>query len=92
LVLTVRAAPKSSRDAVLGVMETPDGQALKVAVTAPADKGKANAALCSLLAKAFKVSKSSVAVISGDTDRRKVLRVSGDAAKLTPIAQQWIST
>ena len=73
-------------------MDTPDGQALKIAVTAPPDKGKANAAVAALLAKAFGVAKSSVAVVAGETDRRKVLRVSGDPAALSTIAQQWIKT
>lgn len=87
LVITARVTPKASRDAVTGVMATPDGFALKIAVTAPADKGKANAAVCALLAKTFKVAKSSVAVVNGETDRRKVLRVWGDPAALGAIAE-----
>ena len=87
LVITVRVSPKASRDAVTGVMATPEGQALKIAVTAPPDKGKANAAVCALLAKTFKVAKSSVAVVNGETDRRKVLRVMGDPLALSAIAQ-----
>lgn len=89
LVITARISPKASRDAVVGVMPTPDGEALKISVTAPPDKGKANAAVVALLAKAFGVAKSSVTVLAGDTDRRKVLRVSGDPAALSAIAQQW---
>ena len=50
-MLTVRVTPKASRDAIQGTMPTPDGLALKVAVTSPADKGKANAAVVALLAK-----------------------------------------
>ncbi len=92
LVITARVSPKASRNAVQGSMDTPDGQALKIAVTAPPDKGKANAAVAALLAKAFGVAKSSVAVVAGETDRRKVLRVSGDPAALSAIAQQWIKT
>lgn len=90
LVITARVSPKASRTAVQGVMPTPDGEALKIAVTAPADKGKANAAVTSLLAKTFGVAKSSVAVVAGETDRRKILRVAGDPAVLAAIAQQWI--
>jgi len=92
LVLTVRASPKASRDAIQGVMPTPDGTALKVAVTAPADKGKANAAVCALLAKTFGVAKSSVVLMAGETDRRKVVRVAGDPAQLSIIAEQWTKT
>jgi uncharacterized protein len=92
LVLAVRATPKASRTAVQGVMQTPEGLALKVAVTAPPDKGKANIAVAELLAKSFGVSKSSVTLVAGQTDRRKILRVTGDPAILTPIAQQWKSS
>lgn len=92
LVLTVRASPKASRNAVQGVMKTPDGLALKIAVTAPPDKGKANAAVAALLAKAFGVSKTSVSVVAGQADRRKILRVKGDPAVLSPIAQEWMKS
>ncbi|TAL04507.1 MAG: DUF167 domain-containing protein [Rhodospirillaceae bacterium] len=90
LVLAVKAAPKASRNAIIGIMATPDGQALKVAVTAAPDKGKANAAVAALVAKALHVPKSAVSVISGATDRRKLLRISGDPARLSALAQKWI--
>ena len=65
LSLTLKVQPKSSRDAIQGVVETPDGLALKVAVTAPPDKGKANAAVIALVAKAFGVAKSNVTLTIG---------------------------
>ena len=92
LVITARVSPKASRNAVQGVMPTPDGQALKIAVTAPPDKGKANAAVALLLSKVFGVSKTSIVVVTGDTDRRKILRISGDPTALIAIAQQWTKT
>ena len=92
LLVTARVSPKASRTAIQGIMPTPDGEALKIAVTAPADKGKANAAVTALLAKTFGVAKSSVAVVAGETDRRKTLRILGDPAALTVIAQQWIKS
>ena len=92
LILTVRAAPKASRNAVIGTMPTPDGMALKVAVTAPADQGKANAAVMAVLAKAFGVAKRDVELISGETDRRKVLRVTGNPATLAATAKTWMET
>ena len=91
-VITARVSPKASRDAVVGVMPTPDGEALKISVTAPPDKGKANAAVAALLAKSFGVAKSSVTLMAGETDRRKVLHVAGDPAQLAAIARQWSST
>ncbi|MBX7201064.1 MAG: DUF167 family protein [Rhodospirillaceae bacterium] len=89
LNLTLKVQPKSSRDAIEGVVETPDGLALKVAVTAPPDKGKANAAVIALVAKAFGVPKTKVTVTLGETDRRKVLHIAGAPGALVAIAQQW---
>ncbi len=90
-VLAVKAAPKASRDAIVGPMPTVEGHALKIAVTAPADKGKANAAVIALVAAAFNVPKSAVTVIAGATDRSKLLRIVGDPAGLSRIAQQWMT-
>jgi uncharacterized protein (TIGR00251 family) len=55
---------------------------LQARVTAPPDKGKANEALVSLLAKAFGVPKSHVAIVSGETSRLKILEIQGDSASL----------
>ncbi|TWU38773.1 hypothetical protein Q31b_38510 [Novipirellula aureliae] len=49
--------------------------ALKVSVTAPADKGKANQAVIKLIAKTLKVAKSRVEVLRGKTSRRKTIAV-----------------
>lgn len=87
LVLTLRVVPKAAREAIVGIMPTPDGEALKVSVTAAPDKGKANAAVAALLAKTFKVAKSSVAVVSGETDRRKIVRIMGEPEALGAIAE-----
>jgi len=92
LMLTVRVTPKASRNAIQGVMATPDGFALKVAVTAPPDKGKATAAVTALLAKAFSTAKSNVVLMAGETDRRKVFRVDGDPVALAATARKWMST
>jgi uncharacterized protein len=89
LTLIVRAAPKASQNRILGVMNTSDGRAVKIAVTAVPDKGKANTAVTALLAKAFDVAKNSVTLVSGSTDRHKVVRVVGDPVKLAAIADQW---
>lgn len=91
-MLSLKVQPKSSRDAIEGVVETPDGPALKVAVTAPPDKGKANAAVILLVAKAFGVAKRDVTLTLGETDRRKVLHIAGAPGALAAIAQQWMTS
>jgi len=55
--------------------------ALKLRINAPPVDGKANAAVIAFLAERFAVSKSKVLLLSGDTNRRKRLRVSGVTAE-----------
>jgi uncharacterized protein (TIGR00251 family) len=75
--LSVRLTPRGGRDAIDGVR---DG-VLLVRVSAPPVDGKANAALCRLVAKALRVAPSRVSVVRGQASRDKVVRVDGlDAA------------
>jgi uncharacterized protein len=76
--LNVRLQPRARRDEVVGER----GEAIVIRVTAPPVDGKANAALCALLARAAGVAPSRVAVVRGHTARDKVIRVDGvdDAA------------
>ena len=67
LVLSVLVSPGAGRDELSGEH---DGR-LKVSVSAAPDKGKANKALCSLLADRLGVSRSQVSVLSGQKSRRK---------------------
>ena len=55
---------------------------LRLRVSSVPDKGKANAAVVALLAKALGVPKSAVSVVSGETARLKTLAVVGDGAAL----------
>jgi uncharacterized protein len=90
VTLTLKVQPKASRNAIEGAVETADGWALKIAVSAPPDKGKANAAVIAALARAFDVAKSRISVTHGDTDRRKIVHIEGDPARLAAVAQQWM--
>jgi len=72
-VLSVRVLPRSSRNELAG--ET--GGALKVKLTAPPVEGAANKGLIKLLASVFKVPKSSVEIISGETSKNKKVRILG---------------
>lgn len=75
----IRLTPKAGREGIQGLQDDGSGQCrLKIGVTAVPEKGKANAALIKLLAKRLKVSKSAIEIISGETDRNKVLQVRGD--------------
>ena len=83
LSLFVRVTPNAGRDAIEGVESRDDGtHMLRLRVKAVPDKGKANAAVAALLAKALGVPKSAIAVTAGETSRFKTLAISGDAAAL----------
>ncbi len=73
LILSVRVVPRASRDGVAGLM----GDALKVRIQAPPVEGKANAYLIKFLSKHWKIPRSRIELISGETGRNKRLRISG---------------
>ena len=74
----VRLTPKSDRDALENAGTRADGrQHLKARVRAVPEKGKANAALETLVAKACGVPRSDVRIVAGDTTREKTVRISG---------------
>lgn len=82
--LAVKVTPKASRQAAGGLACPGEGQcSLIVKVTAPADKGAANAAVIALLAKRLRVAKRDITLVSGDTSRQKILHIAGDAGHLT---------
>lgn len=54
--------------------------ALKLRINAPPVDGKANAAVIAFLAECCGVSRSKVTLLSGDTNRRKRLRITGVSA------------
>jgi uncharacterized protein (TIGR00251 family) len=71
--LSVRLRPRGSADALLGVA----GGVLQAKVSAPPVDGKANQALCRLIAKRAGVAPSRVSVVRGEKSRDKVVRVEG---------------
>ena len=88
----IRVKPGARRDRVGGTWPGVAGEALVVAVAAPAVEGKANDAVRRVLAAAFGVRRSDVAVVSGDRARDKIVELSPaphDAAvRLTALLAQ----
>lgn len=76
-ILAVKVVPGSSRDRIVGVLD----DALKIATAAPAEKGKANAAVARTLAKALGVSPRDVELITRAINPRKEFRIGGLAEK-----------
>ncbi|HEX2708829.1 MAG TPA: DUF167 domain-containing protein [Solirubrobacterales bacterium] len=71
--LAVRLRPRGHRDELMGIV---DG-VLQARVSAPPVDGKANRALCRLIAKRVGVAPSKVSVVRGEKSRDKLVRVEG---------------
>ncbi len=87
--LRVRVTPRAGRDRLEGVVDLPDGRAVKIAVSAPPQGGKANAAVGKLLAKFFGIAKSNITVVSGASARTKQLEIAGDGVSLAAVLDAW---
>lgn len=86
LKLYVRLSPKAKREGIEGIYDDPDGkQRIKIAVNAPPVDGKANEAVQKFLAKLLRLSKSSVNLVSGQTDRNKTFIVVGNVDEIYSI-------
>jgi len=70
--LTLRVAPGARRSAIVGR----HGAGWKVRVSAP-EAGRANTALCGLLAEALAVPRRAIAVVSGHGSRDKLVEIEG---------------
>ena len=71
--IAVRVQPRAARDEIAGER----AGALVVRLTAPPVEGRANDALCRLLAKRLGVGRSRVGVVRGAASRDKVVRIEG---------------
>ena len=73
----VKIHPRARKNAITGEV----GDALKLDLTAPPIEGRANQACIEFFANLLKVPRSSVTIASGQTSRRKVIRVAGLSAE-----------
>jgi uncharacterized protein len=69
----VKVQPRAKKNGITGAL----GDALKLALTAPPVDGRANEACIEFFANLLKVPRSSITIASGETSRRKVIRVAG---------------
>ena len=68
----VRARPGASNTEAVGVM---DDESVKIDIAAPAEGGKANVVLIKYIANQFEVDESQVKIVSGQTSRHKLVRI-----------------
>ena len=71
--VSVRVSPGAKRDEIVGWQ----GSTMRVRVRAAPEKGKANEAVCALIAAAAGTPKRSVVIERGDTSREKLVLVEG---------------
>jgi uncharacterized protein len=77
VTFNIRVVPRASKSEIVGEM---DGN-LRVRISAPPADGAANEEVVKVLAKAFGVAKSNVAILSGHASKTKRIRIDGVAAQ-----------
>lgn len=93
LRLTIHLTPGAGRDRLDRIDHTADGICrLRASVTAPPEKGKANAALAKLLSKKLRLPKSAIQIIAGAHSREKVLLLAGDPDRLAERLSELLSS
>ena len=88
-VLSLRVQPKARRPGAHGVLETPAGARLKLAVAAPPEDGRANEAVLTLLADRFGWPRRTLTLTAGATQRDKSIHVAGDPHSLAAQLERW---
>jgi uncharacterized protein (TIGR00251 family) len=73
VTIRLKAIPGAKSDQIAGVL----GDRLKVRVSAPPEGGKANKAICALLAKALGCKPRDVEIVSGQTSPEKLAKITG---------------
>ena len=78
IIVNIRISPNAKKNEIIT-----DGEIVKIKITAQPIDGKANKALIEYLSKNFKIPKSSIKIIIGDTSKDKtVLFETQDELKL----------
>jgi uncharacterized protein (TIGR00251 family) len=72
IILKLKIISKANRTEFAGLMD--DGT-IKLAVSEAAEKGKANAEICSFLSKEFNVGKRDVKILSGHSSKLKLILI-----------------
>jgi uncharacterized protein (TIGR00251 family) len=77
VVFSVKVVPRSSKTAIVGIL----GGMLKVKLSAPPEKGRANQSLIEFLADTLGVKKNAVKITSGLTSPVKTIEITGISAE-----------
>ncbi len=84
LTVNLRISPNSSKNEIV---KTEEG-IVKVKITAQPIDGKANKALVEFLSKTFKIPKTSIVIVRGETSKDKTIRfITADKEKIQSIKE-----
>jgi uncharacterized protein len=83
VLVSIKAVPGAKRDEVVGRL----GDRLKVRVGVPPEAGKANTAICQLLARELGVRVQDIEVTRGHTNPEKTVRITG--VRASGIETRW---
>jgi len=72
--LKIKARPGASKTELKGLLDGEE-EVLKIDISAPPEKGKANIELVKYLANIFQVNKNNVKIISGAGDKIKLVKI-----------------
>ncbi len=79
VLIWIKTVPGASRNEIAGII----GDRLKVRISAAPEAGKANKAICELLASALGVKMKQVSIDAGQTNPEKIVRI--DSAVLVDV-------
>ena len=88
--VAVHLTPRAARAGIGGTIAAPGGPALRVQVTAPPDKGRANDALIALLAKEWHIAPGRLSIATGVKSRHKSIAVDDDPAARLAALRAWL--
>ena len=77
VLIWIKAVPGASCDEISGVI----ADRLKIRISAPPEAGKANKAICKVIAKALKVKVNQVNIELGQTNPLKIVRITNADTK-----------
>ena len=89
--MTVKAKPGAAHTKEARVVDIAEGkQAVEISVAAAPEDGKANKAICQVIAKALGLKTVSLSVKTGQASRLKLIEIEGDPAALQKKINAWL--
>ena len=89
--VALRVQPRAASARIEGIVTDADGgSVLKVRITAAPEDGRANEAVIGLLAKAWRMPKSSFRIVVGARGRAKTVLIAGEPEILLKKLDDWI--